>query len=119
MTIIIAGYLDFDPEIAEKLIIDAKPHIEAALAEPGCRAYSWGLDPLHPGRVHVFEEWADEAALHNHFTSAPYRDMGAHLQGVGIRAMDVKKYRFDISEPVYDDAGVARADFFTAKTSAR
>jgi len=115
VTIIIAGYLDFDPAIAEKLIIDARPHIDAALAEPGCRAYTWALDPLHPGRVHVFEEWADESALHGHFTGAPYRDMGAHLNSVPILAMEVKKYRFDVAEPVYDDEGVPRADFFTLK----
>lgn len=116
MTIIIAGYLDFPPESAERMLVDAKPHIESALEEPGCRAYSWALDPNHPGRVHVFEEWKDEASLAGHFDSKPYADMGAHLQaGPGILDMAVKKYRCDHDEPVYDDDGVPRADFFTLK----
>lgn len=114
MPIVIAGYLDFDPDRAEQMIRDAKPLIDAALAEPGCLAYSWAIDPLAPGRVHVFEEWADEAALAGHFSAAPYADMGAHLHAVGILGFDVKKYRVDLIEPVYDDMGTPRADFFTA-----
>lgn len=114
MPIIVAGYLDFPPASAEQLIIDAKPLIQAALEEPGCRAYSWSLDPLHPGRVHVFEEWDDEASLAGHFGSSPYAEMGAHLQaGPGILGMEVKKYRCDCAEPVYDDSGTPRADFYT------
>lgn len=117
MTIVIAGYLDFDPEGVEQMIRDARSHIETALAEPGCRAYSWAVDPLTPGRVHVFEEWDSEEALAGHFSAAAYADMGAHLHAAGIRGFDVKKYRVDLIEPVYDDAGVPRADFFTAKVA--
>ena len=114
MPIIIAGHLDFAPATVGKLILDARPLIEEALAEPGCRAYSWALDPLRPGRVHVFEEWDDEAALAGHFSASPYAEMGAHLQqGDGILGFEVKKYRCDHSEPVYDESGTPRADFFT------
>lgn len=115
MGIIIAGFLDFPPDVAERLIIEAKPLITAALEEPGCRAYSWAIDPLHPGRVHVFEEWDSEEALAGHFVGRPYVEMGAHLNsGAGILGMQVQKYRFDLAEPVYDDQGRARADFFSA-----
>lgn len=114
MPIVIAGYLDFQPEQAEQMIRDAKPYIDAALAEPGCLAYSWAIDPLTPGRVHVFEEWASEEGLAGHFSAAPYAEMGAHLHKTGILGFNVKKYRFDIAEPVYDEAGTPRADFFTA-----
>jgi len=31
----------------------------------------------------------------------------------GIRTAATKKYRIERSEPVYDDKGVPRADFFT------
>jgi len=113
MPIIVAGYLDFAPATVEKLIVDAKPLIEEALAEPGCRAYSWALDPLHPGRVHVFEYWDDEAALAGHFSASPYAEMGAHLQRDGILELAVKKYRCDLAEPVYDESDTPRADFFT------
>lgn len=114
MAIIIAGTLDFAAGTARQMLLDARPLIEAALEEPGCRAYSWSIDPSHPDRVHVFEEWDDEASLAGHFASSPYADMGAHLKkGEGILGFSVQKYRFDRAEPVYDEEGVPRADFFT------
>jgi hypothetical protein len=62
----------------------------------------------------VFEEWENEEGLLGHFTGEPYAGMGAHLgQGSGILGMSVQKYRFDLAEPVYDDAGKPRADFFS------
>ena len=117
MAILIAGYIDFDPAIATELIVSAQALIQAALAQDGCIAYSWALDPLHPGRVRVYEEWTGEAALASHFKGHPYRDMGAHLRSAGWTGFAVKKYRSDLSEPVYDDAGVPRADFFSAATT--
>lgn len=114
MAIIIAGTLDFAAGTARQMLLDAQSLIEEARQEPGCRAYSWSIDPAHPDRVHVFEEWDDEASLAGHFAGRPYADMGAHLRsGEGILGFTVLKYRFDHAEPVYDGEGVARADFFT------
>lgn len=113
MAIIIAGTLDFDRAKVEQMLRDAAPLIRAGQAEPGCIAYDWAIDPNVPGRVLVFEHWADEAALANHFASAPYREMGAHLNATGILGMSVSKFRTDLQEPVYDEAGTPRADFFT------
>ncbi|WP_197276981.1 putative quinol monooxygenase [Sphingomonas profundi] len=114
MTILIAGWLDFPPETARSMIEAADPLIRAALDEPGCRAYSWALDPTKAGRIHVFEEWASEADLQFHFDNAPYKQMGDHLRAGGMSDFSVKKYRSDLAEPVYDDQGVPRSDFFTA-----
>ena len=36
------------------------------------------------------------------------------LVGGGIVGTDTKKYRCDLSEPVYDETFTPRADFFTA-----
>lgn len=114
MTIIIAGTMDFDPSFLPDAIISAKPLIDAALLEKGCLHYRWAIDPVHEGRVNVFEEWEDEASLKAHFEGAPYKDMLAHLPMDKIRGFDVSKYRFDVKEPVYDSDGKPRADFFTA-----
>ena len=35
----------------------------------------------------------------------------------GVGRVDVKKFKIDLVEPVYDPNGVPRADFFTAKES--
>jgi hypothetical protein len=39
--------------------------------------------------------------------------MRVALAQFGIRGADVLKYRIDAAEPVYDETGTARADFFT------
>ena len=113
MTIIIAGTIDFDPEQCPGVITEVRALIEATYDEPGCIHYRWAFDPLVPGRVLVFEEWENEAGLQHHFAHDSYKKMGEHFQKLGIRGFDVKKYRVDLTEPVYDDTGTPRADFFT------
>ena len=115
MSIVISGEIDLDPAGREKALLDAKPLIDAALAEKGCVHYAWSADLSRPGRVNVFEEWETEADLAYHFSAEPYRKMGAHLAGAGMQNAATRKYRIDLIEPVYDPEGTPRADFFTAK----
>ncbi|MEM8936598.1 MAG: antibiotic biosynthesis monooxygenase [Pseudomonadota bacterium] len=114
MRILIAGTVDVAEDKREKALIDAEPYIQAALAEPGCVAYSWAPDPFNPQRIHVFEEWTGEKELAYHLGAQPYKDMAGHLATVGILGAVTQKYRVDHYEPVYDPEGVPRADFFTA-----
>jgi quinol monooxygenase YgiN len=117
MSIIIAGALDFPIDQAERAIVEGRQFIEASLKEPGCIYYAWTLDPLTPGRVYVLEEWTSQTALEGHFADASYWGMRNHLQNYGLIGSSVKKYRFDLSERVYDDEGKPRADFFTTQTA--
>ena len=112
--IVIAGTVDVSPEKRDQALLDAKPLIDAALAEPGCRAYAWTRDPYDEGRIHVFEEWESEETLREHFKAPSYLDMRTHLGSVGLRGAETRKYRIEIDEPVYDESFTPRADFFTA-----
>ena len=112
MTIIIWAQADIAPDEAHMLIEGAKPLIDAALAEPGCEAYSWAHDPFTPGRVHVFERWASEEALAAHFKNPAYTEMGAHLRSRGPITIVSRKFRVDAEGPIYDDTRTPRADFF-------
>jgi quinol monooxygenase YgiN len=117
MTVIVAGYFEFEhPEQVPEILASARPYIEGALNEEGCIAYSWTQDHLTPGRVWVYEEWTSSDTLDAHLNSHWYRDMGAHLGKFDRKPMSnvIKKYRVDLEEPVYDDTGVARGNFFTA-----
>ncbi len=114
MTVIVAGTMEFDPETVEQALISARPHIEGAYTEKGCIHYAWTLDPLNPGRIYVYEEWETQDDFAAHLASHWYTDMGAHIRKTGVKTAAVKKYRVDLSEPVYDPQGVPRADFFTA-----
>lgn len=113
MSIIVTAVMDMDPAHAQRIIEGAKGLIEDSLAEPGCRAYTWALDPLHPGRVHVFEWWDDEAALAHHFTLPNYTEMRTHIRSAGQIKSVSRKYRVERDEPIYDPSGSPRADFFT------
>jgi len=113
MRIVIAGEVDFPPANRDRAIGEAKPLVEMALAEPGCRHYAWSADPYDPGRVHVFEEWDSAEQLQAHFDGPAYRGMLAHLGRFSIINADTRKYRCDLAEPVYGADGVATATFVT------
>jgi quinol monooxygenase YgiN len=111
--IIISGTVDLPPERLDAALAAAKPLIEGALTEPGCLDYDWCPDPLHPGRLRVFERWESEAALAAHFQNEWYLRMRDTLGSFGLLAASTAKYRVDRSEPVYDESMNPRADFFT------
>jgi quinol monooxygenase YgiN len=115
MIVVVAGEIDFAPEVRDTVLTDAQPLIDMALAEQGCRHYAWSLDPHHPGRIHVFEEWETAEDLAAHLLAESYFKMGAHLAGFTILGAVTRKYRCDLSEPVYGPDGVATATFLTAK----
>jgi len=114
MRIIVAGWVDVPAERRDEALSGARPHIQAGREEQGCLAYNWTPDPYEPQRIHIFEEWTGQDALAAHLSGEPYRSMLGHLSGVGILGSSTQKYRVDHFEPVYDDAGVPRADFFTS-----
>jgi quinol monooxygenase YgiN len=115
MIVVVAGEIDFAPEVRDEVLKDAQPLIDMALVEKGCRHYAWSLDPHNLGRIHVFEEWDSEEDLAVHLLAESYFKMGAHLGGFTILGATTRKYRCDISEPVYGPDGVATAKFLTAK----
>jgi quinol monooxygenase YgiN len=115
MPVVIAGEIDMAPGVREATLRDARPLIEAALAETGCVHYAWTADPELPDRIHVFEHWDAEADLTAHLVGQPYLKMAGHLAAAGIVHAVTRKYRVDLIEPVYDPAGKPRADFFTAE----
>jgi quinol monooxygenase YgiN len=114
-TITIAGHIDFDPADCPAVLLDARPFVERACAQQGCIAYTWAFDPFVDGRVHVFEEWSSEQALHDHFAGKPYRDMAGHLASVGMRGFAIKMYGVSVSESVYDENNRPRTLFFAGK----
>ncbi len=112
--IVIAGTIEIDPAQREIALGKAQPHIDGALTQPGCEAYTWAADLNSPGRIEVFERWTSEADLAAHFEGTHYKSMLATLGAHGLRSADVSKYRVDLREPVYDGDNKPRADFFTA-----
>lgn len=115
--IIIAGTIDFDSaESRDRAIEIGRPLQQATRDdEPGCAAYCFAPDPCVPTRIQVYELWDGEEALAAHFRHENYRNMRDALGRCGIVGADTNKYRCDRAEPVYDDGGTPRADFFTGR----
>tara|TARA_B110000902_G_scaffold131080_1_gene152385 strand:- start:202 stop:546 length:345 start_codon:yes stop_codon:yes gene_type:complete len=113
MTVLINGTVDFKPEDAIRVLPDTAQLMADTRAQKGCRHYVWSLDPVVPGRIYVHENWESVEHLRAHLASHFYTDMLEILYQYEIFATDILKYRIDHCEPVYDDTGTARADFFT------
>jgi quinol monooxygenase YgiN len=115
--IIIAGYLEFIDKQNRDGAVAAGTELQQATRddEPGCLSYVFTSDPCDERRVHVHELWEDEATLAAHFQHPNYTQMRTALREFERSGGDIKKFRCDLAEPVYDDTGIARADFFTAQ----
>lgn len=58
--------------------------IEATLAEPGCRGYSYAEDVAEPGLFRVTELWDDRAALAAHFETPHMREWVEQRAALGF-----------------------------------
>ena len=113
MTVLINGTVNFNPDDAIKVLRETAQLMIDTRSQKGCRHYVWSLDPAVPGRIYVHENWESSEHLAAHLARAFYTDMLALLYQYEIHDTDILKYRIDLAEPVYDDTGTPRADFFT------
>jgi len=113
--IIIAGRIEFATTEQRDNACEISAPLQQATRddEPGCRAYCFAADPCDPTIMQVYELWDDEASLAAHFLHDNYFNMRTLLGEAGIVGADNNKFRCDLKEPVYDDTGVAKANFFT------
>jgi quinol monooxygenase YgiN len=64
--VIVAGSFEVEPEQREEFLASRLEGIRSSRAEAGCLEYSFMPDPIEPGRVVLYERWADQAALDAH-----------------------------------------------------
>jgi quinol monooxygenase YgiN len=90
--LVVAGTITLDPQqrAAAEAAFDRMR--AATLEEPGCIAYQAYLDRKDPGAVFIFERWQSQEALDAHFATPHMAEFGAALAGLGVTAMDVRKY---------------------------
>ena len=114
MIIITATFVLANPESRPEAVAKAIPLQQATRdGEPGCEAYVFSPDPAEENKVAVYELWEDRDSLHAHFDHENYFNMGNLIRSTSGRDSNHRKFRCDVSEPVYDENRRARADFFT------
>ena len=109
--VVVAGIVEFPPEVRDEALIKGKELIEGAYTEKGCIHYLWTADLNHPGRVVVYEEWESGADLEAHLKGEWYLNMFGHLAQYNILNAETNKFRVEIKEPVYGEDGVNRILF--------
>ena len=92
--LIVAGWLQVDPDARDRYLDGCRQVVELARAAPGCLDFSLSADLLDPARINVHERWASEEQLHAFRGSGP--DAGQTEQ---IRAGEVHEYRVSAAEP--------------------
>ena len=67
--VIVAGSFEIKPEEREEFLAGRLDSMRASRAESGCLEYTMSADPIDPGRVVLFERWADQASLDAHLAA--------------------------------------------------
>jgi quinol monooxygenase YgiN len=67
-------------------------HVHRSRTEPGCISHSVQIDCENPLRLVFFEQWADRAALLNHFAVPASRDFVKSLQALATAATSIELY---------------------------
>lgn len=111
--IIIAGHVEVDPSRRDAALAAGAELMRQTRTQKGCLDYVWSADPTEPGRIYVFERWESQADLAAHLAGDYYRKMRNHIGSAGLESAETLKYQIDRMEPVYDETGTARADFFS------
>ena len=110
--IIITGTITIAPERRAACLSATEPFQRSTRdEEPGCAAYVFSADPLHPDRIAVFERWLDAEALETHFLHPNFTAMRALLGEHGVLGADVRKYRIDAEASVNNAQRIPTASF--------
>ncbi len=97
--LILAGTITVEPSDRARMMELLTPMIAASQAEPGCHAYQFSLDPYDESIVHLFELWADQAALDAHGASEHMAVWKAAATDLAITGRELVKYTVADSAP--------------------
>ena len=67
-------------------------HVHRSRGEPGCISHAVHIDCENPLRLVFFEQWANRAALLNHFAVPASRDFVKSLQSLAAAATSIELY---------------------------
>ena len=111
MKFIIYAEIDIQDEKRKGLLDALTPLINQVRTQTGCIRYDWGADICNNGRINVYEEWADEAALAAHFAGDNFKAMGAKIGEHGVLGAKARKFSIHQEGSVFDQSGTASVKF--------
>ncbi len=96
--IAVLGTFRFPPEALEEARPLMRAVIEATLAEPGCRAYSYAEDVAEPGLFRVMELWDSRDALSAHFRTAHMQQWSEARAALGFFDRRISLHELGVAE---------------------
>jgi len=96
--IAVLGSFRFPVEALEQARPLMRAVIEATLAEPGCRAYSYAEDVAEPGLFRVMEQWDSREALSAHFDTPHMREWTEQRAALGFTDRRIALHAIGVAE---------------------
>ena len=111
MKVIIAAQIEVAAERRDEALSAAGQIIANILLQEGCVRYDWAADCRNPELIIVFEEWASQSALEQHFAGPSFGKMNALLAEIGVKSAAAKKYGVDREGSVFNSDRVPTSEF--------
>ena len=111
MKFIIYAEIDIEGEKRAGLLKDLALLIDKVRLQTGCVKYDWCADSSNDGRINVYEEWEDKAALAAHFAGDNFKAIGAKINTHGILGASARKFTIHQEGPVFNESGSASVEF--------
>ena len=90
--IVVTGSVTARQDSFDQVRILSLVRVHRSRGEPGCISHSVQIDCENPLRLVFFEQWADRAALLNHFAVPASRDFVKSLQTLAAAATTIELY---------------------------
>ena len=90
--IVVTGSVTARPDSFDQVRKLSLEHVRRSRGEPGCISHAVHVDCENPLRLVFFEQWADRAALLNHFAVPASRDFVKSLQSLAAAATTIELY---------------------------
>ena len=91
-SIIVTGVIDLDPAQRDAAITAFTDCMEATRAEDGCEHYAFSGDLADPGRFHLSEQWATQAAIDTHMATPHLTALLGKMGELGVTSANLTKW---------------------------
>ncbi|MFM5949218.1 MAG: putative quinol monooxygenase [Novosphingobium sp.] len=88
--IVITGSVQIRPEHRDAALALGVEHSRRSRAEPGCLAHNCHIDAEDPNRIVFLEEWAEMAAVKQHFAVPASGEFVRALTAMAVSAPEMK-----------------------------
>ncbi|MFJ8111595.1 putative quinol monooxygenase [Streptomyces sp. NPDC096132] len=99
--IIVAGWMDYEPGDRDRMLdhLVVLGH-RTREAEPGCLDYAMTADPGDERRIRVYERWASQEALDEHFATPHIKEFRAAVGGLTRVGVSLTAHTVAASRPM-------------------